>query len=554
MPNSIATLDWLVLIAYAVLLVGISLYHSRKLKTQDDVLLAGRSMSRWPIALSMYMALFSTNTFVATTGWLSRPDGTIWIGLRNIGMMTAVPLVVWLYPALFFRLRISTAYEYLEKRFSWSVRLLAALFFLAFRVTWMATMLYSSGLVLSMLLGWTAAQGHPRGQEMAMCLVAVLGTSFALAGGMHAIIWTDVAQFFIMMGGVVTMGVYATLHSGGIVEVVHQAVDAGKFSRPALFSLTDELSMVSALLLGFIDMLSSSGSDQVVLQTYLTARSESEAKKSLWRNGLILKPLSLIFPVLGVFMFVYYQGHPDVAARMRVPDDALSVFIVHVLPAGLRGLMVVAILSAVVDSIASGMAASSAVVQVDFLQRFRRRTLSDRANVRIVRALIAGWSILIMLTALWIHTLGARNSIIQILNKVMYPFSGVLLGVFLLGIITRRAHARGVLVGAMAGFAAAVSGPLCRHFLESTSTPGHTGLTRAMQHLAQLSSFYIGAAAVIVTFGAGYLVSRILPPATPITTAGLTRLDLPPAPDAAPAQRPTPPLAATQSSPDYQDR
>src|ERR1051325_4226431 len=114
---SISALDWIVLLAYAAVLVGISLYHSRKLKTQDDVLLAGRSMSRWPIALSMYMSLFSTNTFVFVTGWLNRPNGTIWIGLQNITIMLAVPLVLWLSPSLFFRLRISTAYEYLERRF-----------------------------------------------------------------------------------------------------------------------------------------------------------------------------------------------------------------------------------------------------------------------------------------------------------------------------------------------------------------------------------------------------------------------------------------------------
>src|SRR3972149_7918041 len=89
-PSKVTTLDWTVLAAYAVVLVCISLYHSRKLKTQDDVLLAGRSMSRWPIALSMYMALFSTNTFVGVTGWLNRPNGTVWIGLQNIGIMLAV--------------------------------------------------------------------------------------------------------------------------------------------------------------------------------------------------------------------------------------------------------------------------------------------------------------------------------------------------------------------------------------------------------------------------------------------------------------------------------
>ncbi len=510
MPSKVTTLDWTVLAAYAVVLVCISLYHSRKLKTQDDVLLAGRSMSRWPIALSMYMALFSTNTFVGVTGWLNRPNGTVWIGLQNIGIMLAVPFVVWLYPSLFFRLRISTAYEYLEKRFSYSVRVFAAVFFLASRIMWMATMLYSSGLVISMMLGWTGQSGGSDGQVLAIVLVAALGTSFALAGGMHAVIWTDVVQFFIMMGGVVAMAIYAVVRSGGLGQVLHDAAAAGKFSPPPLFSLTDDLSIASGLLLGFIAMLSSAGADQVVLQTYLTAKSEKEAKKSLWRNGLLLKPMSLIFPALGLLMFVYYQRHPQIAAMMRVPDDALSVFVVNVLPTGMRGLMVVAILSAVVDSIASGMAASSAVVQVDFIRRLRRDLLSDRSAVRLARVLILLWGILITLAGLWVRELGKDNSVIQILNVIMYPFAGVLLGVFLLGLLTTRASATGTLVGAAVGFLVTVAVPLSKTALGLISDSGVTVLPQIkahVLHLSRVSPFYFGALGALATVVIGYVAS-----------------------------------------------
>jgi SSS family transporter len=512
LPPNINIVDLLTLGAYVGVLCAISLYHSRKLKTQDDVLLAGRSMSRWPIALSMYMALFSTNTFVALTGWMNKSDGTIWIGLRSIGMMLAVPLIVYLYPSLFFRLRISTAYEYLEKRFDYRLRAFAGIFFLAARVMWMATMLYSSGLVLSMLLGWTADFGwkNQSGQLLAMSLVAALGTFFALAGGMHAVIWTDVVQFFILMGGVITMGVYAAAHSGGLAESFDIAANAGKFNSPELFSLTSHLSLFSALLLGFTEMLSSSGSDQVVLQTYLTARSEEEAKKSLWRNGLVLKPLSLIFPLLGLLMFVYYEQHADVAVKMRVPDDALSVFVVHVLPQGLRGLVVVAILSAVVDSVASGMAASSAVVQVDFVRRFRTAPLSDRGAVRLARALILTWGVLITLVGLWIQRLGSNSSIIDILNMVMYPFSSVLLGVFLLGLLSTRATARGTFIGAAIGFLLTISLSLAKQIFSQSE-------------LSRISSFYFGPIGVVATVIAGRLCSLADPPPQPGKIQGLTK-------------------------------
>jgi len=101
--------DWGVLFLYVLALSAIAYSAARKVRAQDDYFLAGRSMSRWPIALSMYVALFSTNSFVGMTGWLNRPQGTIWIGLNTIGIILAVPIVVILYPTIFFRLKITTA-------------------------------------------------------------------------------------------------------------------------------------------------------------------------------------------------------------------------------------------------------------------------------------------------------------------------------------------------------------------------------------------------------------------------------------------------------------
>ena len=137
-PSLLTTVDWIAIALYSVAMVGIAAYHVRTLRSQDHVFLAGRTMSRWPVAISMYMAIFSTNTFLGVTGWVNRPDGTVWIGLQTIGIMLAVPAVVWLYPDLFFRLRITTAYEYLEHRFDYSVRAGATLFFVVARVMWMA--------------------------------------------------------------------------------------------------------------------------------------------------------------------------------------------------------------------------------------------------------------------------------------------------------------------------------------------------------------------------------------------------------------------------------
>ena len=217
--SSLTLLDIAVLLLYTLILAGIALYHSRKMKAQDDYFLAGRSMSGWPIALSMFVALFSTNSFLGLSGWVNRPGGTVWIGLQNIGILMVVPLVVLLYPGIFYRLRITTAYEYLERRFSYPVRPLAVLLFLGARIMWMSTMLYAASLVISQMLGWTAEQDGFSEVE-AILLVGALGTFFALAGGMHAVIWTDVLQFFVLFGGVACMAGLVIYEVGGVGQVV----------------------------------------------------------------------------------------------------------------------------------------------------------------------------------------------------------------------------------------------------------------------------------------------------------------------------------------------
>jgi Na+/proline symporter len=233
-------------------------------------------------------------------------------------------------------------------------------------------------------------------------------------------------------------------------------------------------------------------------------------------------------------MFVYYQRHQETAALMRGPDDALSVFVVHVLPAGMRGLMVVAILSAVVDSVASGMAASTAVVQVDFIRRLKREPLSDRSAVLLARTLIFLWGVLIILAGLWVRHLGKNNSVIQVLNIVMYPFTGVLLGVFLLGILSTRATAGGALSGAIIGFLVTVAVPLSNRVAQLLSNAGWgewAGLAH-LAHLSRVSSFYFGACGALATVVFGYLCS--LPATVPERSKidGLTKRFPAPSPSA----------------------
>jgi SSS family transporter len=523
MPKIMGSIDWIILVLYVFMLMGLALYFSKSIKGQVDMFLASRSMKGWPIALSMYMALFSTISFLGVVGWINQKNGTIWIGLQNVGMIMMVPFVVWLYPTLFYKLKITSAYEYLEKRFNHRVRLLGSAFFLSSRIMWLATILYSGSLVICIMGGLTPEHGIQNGQILSIILLGSIASFLAIAGGIRGVIWTDVIQFFVLMGCVVIMSVIAISKIGGMEKVLQIAHSSGKFMPPQFFSTTDNISVVSGLLLGMVSMLSSTGSDQVLLQTYLTAKNAEVAKKSLRLSGFLVKPFSLIFPSLGVIIFCFYQLHPAIAATMRVPDEALPVFILNVMPSGLIGLAVAAILSALFSSVSSGLTAMSAVIQVDFLQKTNK--LSQATSVKLSRAIIFLSGLTIIGCALLIRLLGSNNNIVQILNIVMYPFAGVLLGIFLLGLLTTRSNSGGILIGATTGFFITVCVALSKFIIINVDSldERYSTLLTVITYMSKISNFYYGALSLVLTMSSGYLASFLYKPIPPKRLLGLVK-------------------------------
>jgi Na+/proline symporter len=212
---------------------------------------------------------------------------------------------------------------------------------------------------------------------------------------------------------------------------------------------------------------------------------------------------------------------------MRIPDDALPVFVTNVFPPGARGLMTIAMIAAVLTSVQSGLAAVSAALQVNYVNRWFARPLTDRGSVLLARSLILLTGLTIVVVACGVQHLGQRNSLIQILNIVMYPFTGVLLGIFLLGILSHRANSSGVLVGSTIGLIVTAAFPLS----QILAPVFHSGILR---DIARVSSFYFAFIGAVITLGAGYAASLLFAPPPKVKVEGLTRLSLP-APGVCPA-------------------
>jgi len=187
--------------------------------------------------------------------------------------------------------------------------------------------------------------------------------------------------------------------------------------------------------------------------------------------------------------------------------------------------VIAAIMAAVLSGLASGLTALTTCVQVDFVRRWEKKALSDRSAVLLARYLVSLWGILVSVGALGVRQLGGANNIIQILNILMYPFAGVLLGIFLVGLLTRRGNPPGVAIGAVCSFICTVGAPLLNRLLQLSTTASlliPAFIQAKVRALSGISNFFYAAISTLSTFAAGYVVSFLFASPSPERLQGLT--------------------------------
>lgn len=464
MTTNFGWIDYLIIVVYLAALTGIGIYFSRRQKNLEDFFLAGRSMGWLPIGLSLMAALNSGIDYIMV------PGATIRFG---IVFMAAIFSWLFLYPWVAYvmlpfyrRLKIFSVYEYLERRFDVTVRTLAASIFLLWRLGWMATALYVPCLAITAVTG---------GQLPLIPLIIVLGavvTLYTMLGGIEAVIWTDVVQFFIMFLGLgVTVWVVVSNVPGGVAAILKIAhaegktdiignisagAGAGVFAQiKHLFSNPDTI--VGVLIASIVGRMSMYTSDQVMMQRFQTTRSLQGARRAFVTNsaGDALWTISLAF--VGLSLFAFYKANvlpPEIAANT---DQIFPYFMSTVFPTGVTGLVIAAILAASLSSIDSAINSCTSVVMVDFYNRFvgRRRAPDEklteaeqRSQVRVSRITTAVFGFVGIVLATQVSRIGM---VINIAFSVIQTFTGPLLGIYLLGMFSERTRSLGVLIGGIVG-------------------------------------------------------------------------------------------------------
>lgn len=477
--NTFGLVNFLVLGVYLSALIIMGVYFSRREKSTDDFFKAGGRVPWWAAGLSIFGTQLSAITFMAIPAKSFATDWT-WF-MMNMTIVAVAPLIVFYFLPFYRRLNVTTAYEYIEKRFNVVVRLMASAMFILFQFARIGIVLFLPSIALSVVTGIDI--------RLCITVMALLSIAYTVLGGIEAVIWTDVLQVFVLLGGaLLVLFLIPAAIPGGVGGMMDLAVDAEKL-RLFNFHFSLESPTLWVLVLGGIGAnLVSYGSDQTVIQRYLTTKDEKSAAKGIWTNALLTIPASIIFFALGTALYTFFKANPEsLTPALQKTDAIFPWFIMTQLPAGISGLLIAGIFAAAMSSLDSSMNSVSAAFTTDFYRRFKPE--SDESNylltARIVTVIIG---LLGMVFAL-IMTTWDIQSLWGEFMKFIGLFGGGLGGLFILAIFTKRTSARGAIAGLL--ISAAVQ------YLLSTNSDVHGVLFAAT-----------GMITCIVT---GYLASMLLP-------------------------------------------
>ena len=421
-------LNWGVLGGYLALLIGVGIYFAQREKSTEDFFLAGRRIPWWAAGLSIFGTQLSAITYLAMP---ARAYATDWSLLPlNIGILAIAPLVVYVYIPIFRRLNVTTAYEYLEKRFHVSIRILGSLSFIAFQLGRMGIVILLPALALSAVTGASI--------YLCIALIGVLSTVYTTLGGMEAVIWTDVLQAVVLIGGALAaLAIIIGALDGGWKEFITVGAANNKFTliHPGWDWSKDALIVV---LLGalFTNSLVPYTTDQSVIQRYLSTPNQKQAGKAVWINGMLAVVAGILFLTVGTALFAFYKAHPTRLTDLEATDQIFAIFIWREMPAGLSGLVVAGVFAAAMSSLDSSIHSISTAVTTDFVRRFKP-TLMPRTYLALARGLTVIFGTIGTATAMLMASAQVEYLWDTFLG-IMGLFGGTLAGLFMLAIFTQH--------------------------------------------------------------------------------------------------------------------
>ena len=435
--RSFGVINYSILGIYLLTLVAMGFYFSRREKTTDDFFKAGGRIPWWAAGLSIFGTQLSATTFMAIPAKTFATDWRYF--MLNMTIIMVAPFIIFMFLPFFRRLNVTSAYEYLEKRFNLASRLIGSVMFIMLQLGRIGIVLLLPAIALSVVTGINIS--------FCIILMGTLSILYTVLGGIEAVIWTDVLQVIVLLGGAalcivivlcnIAEGFFGTLDIAASYNKLHTFDLTFNFTTPTLWVV-----LLGGLAANFI----SYGSDQAVIQRYLTTKDEKTAAKGIWTNAILCIPASILFFGMGTALFAFYKTHPmQMNPTISNTDAIFPWYIVTQLPEGVAGLLIAAVFAAAMSSLDSSMNSVATAITTDFYRRFNA-DVSDHKCLKLARWITiivgaAGTALALMMAGWGIKSLWDQ------LSAFIGLFAGGLGGLFLLGILSRRATGTGALVG-----------------------------------------------------------------------------------------------------------
>ena len=446
--------DYFVLAAFLAGMLAMGVVIARRQQSSDDFFVAGRNMPAWAVGISLFASLLSTITYLGMPGEMFRT------GVAFLTRQLPIPLVlavVWgLWIPFFMRLRLTSAYEYLERRFNYPVRAFAAVFCLLLLFGWISVVVLTASRAMAEITVPAIADPIARAETLNRMMfgiiigVGMFSVIYTTLGGIRAVVWTDVVQFTVLLvGAIVTMTSIASMTGTGISDWIatsqqyqHEEVqwfDWNVSNRSTIFTIT--LNM-------FFWFICTHGANQVALQRYFTVKDISAARRTYLVSAVASILIGVLLAGVGIALMSFLQQsdlpvkeqllNSQVGARGDLPDQVFPQFIRMYLPAGLKGLVVAALFAAAMSTIDSGANSASTIITVDFIRPFSKTPAASHQELRRARKLTAAAGVTVVLYTILLYQISKGTNIIDLTQKGFNCFLGGLGGLFVLGMFTRR--------------------------------------------------------------------------------------------------------------------
>jgi SSS family solute:Na+ symporter len=432
----LSVLDIVIIGIYFSILAGMGVFFSRRQKNTNDYFKGGGRIPWWAAGLSLFGTALSAITFMAIPAKTFATDWSYF--MLNMSIFMVAPVIVFIFIPFYRKLNITTAYEYLEIRFNLAVRLLGSLSFILFQVGRMGVVLFLPAIALNVATGIDIF--------VCIALMGAVSLIYTMMGGIEAVIWTDVMQVIVLLGGaLLSLGFIIFAIDGGMSSILDSATSFNKFNAFDLDWSLRQPTLWVMLVGGIFANVTTYGTDQTMVQRYLTTKTQSEAQKSVWTNAILTIPATLLFFFVGTALFVFYQSFPgDLNPTFESNDAIFPWYIISQLPSGLAGLLIAAIFAAAMSSLSSSMNSAATAYATDIHFRFGWSKGKNQLKIARQATLIIG--VVGILFAFLMATMDIKSLWDQF-QKVLGLIIGSLGGVFLLGILVKRANSSGVLIG-----------------------------------------------------------------------------------------------------------